>query len=53
MDSNPTKANQVEDEEEYILLDLDDVCVDADIPANTPFVLSVRNYLSIWLKFLR
>ncbi|KAG6485556.1 hypothetical protein ZIOFF_054116 [Zingiber officinale] len=40
MDSNLTKANQVEDEEEYILLDLDDVCVDADIPANTPFVLS-------------
>lgn len=47
------QINHVEGEEEYVLLDLDDVCVRADIPANAPYVLSVRSYLSfmnMWLQ---
>lgn len=40
------QINHVEGEEEYVLLDLDDVCVRADIPANASYVLSVRSYLS-------
>ncbi|XP_072963664.1 uncharacterized protein [Typha angustifolia] len=31
---------QSENEEEYVLLDLDDIYVSADIPANAPYVLS-------------
>lgn len=45
MAGNLPQINQAQDEEEYVLLDLGDVCVDADIPANAPYVLSVRNYL--------
>ncbi|WOL10139.1 hypothetical protein Cni_G18893 [Canna indica] len=40
MEGNQPQVNQNEDEEEYVLLDLDDVCVEADIPANAPYVLS-------------
>lgn len=34
------KANFVDIEEEYVMLDLDSVCVQTDIPANAPFDLS-------------
>eukprot|EP00262_Sarcandra_glabra_P007091 TRINITY_DN19663_c0_g1_i2.p1 TRINITY_DN19663_c0_g1~~TRINITY_DN19663_c0_g1_i2.p1 ORF type:complete len:120 (+),score=21.86 TRINITY_DN19663_c0_g1_i2:99-458(+) len=34
----------VEDEEEYVLLDLDGVCGQTDIPPDTPYVLSIGEY---------
>ncbi|XP_065030838.1 uncharacterized protein LOC135653158 isoform X1 [Musa acuminata AAA Group] len=40
MEGSMAQINHVEGEEEYVLLDLDDVCVRADIPANAPYVLS-------------
>lgn len=39
------KTNPVEDDEEYVLLDLNGVCSHVDIPANAPYDLSVRVYL--------
>ncbi|KAJ8511710.1 hypothetical protein OPV22_002144 [Ensete ventricosum] len=43
MEGSMAQINHNEDEEEYVLLDLDDVCVRADIPANAPYVLSGLN----------
>ncbi|THU55176.1 hypothetical protein C4D60_Mb11t03800 [Musa balbisiana] len=40
MEGSMAQINHVEGEEEYVLLDLDDVCVRADIPANASYVLS-------------
>lgn len=40
MEANLEQDRQAEDEEEYILLDLDEVCVQSDIPPNAPYVLS-------------
>ena len=41
MEGNLEENREVEGEEEYLLLDLDEVCVHGDIPANAPYVLSV------------
>lgn len=42
MEDNLEENRQAQgEEEEHVLLDLDDVCTVADIPANAPFVLSV------------
>ncbi|KAG1355147.1 general transcription factor 3C polypeptide 6 [Cocos nucifera] len=40
MEGNLEENREVEGEEEYLLLDLDEVCVHGDIPANAPYVLS-------------
>lgn len=41
-------ANQVkEDEDEYVLLDLDSVSGQLDIPPNAPYVLSVRFFTKL------
>lgn len=41
MEENSVKPDH-EDEEEYVLLDLDAVSGQLDIPPNAPYVLSVR-----------
>lgn len=38
---NLTNNGPAEDEEEYVLLDLDAVAGQVDIPGNAPYVLSV------------
>ncbi|PKA60151.1 hypothetical protein AXF42_Ash009835 [Apostasia shenzhenica] len=40
------KSKQVDCEEEYVLLDLDDVCMQADIAASVPYVISGLNTLN-------
>nr|XP_029116950.1 uncharacterized protein LOC105032716 isoform X2 [Elaeis guineensis] len=40
MEGNLEENREVEGEEEYLLLDLDEICVHGDIPANAPYVLS-------------
>ncbi|OVA00569.1 Transcription factor TFIIIC [Macleaya cordata] len=40
MEANSVQVENVEDEEEYVLLDLDAVCGQVDIPPNAPYVLS-------------
>ncbi|XP_010905529.1 uncharacterized protein [Elaeis guineensis] len=40
MEGNLEENREAEGEEEYLLLDLDEVCVHGDIPANAPYVLS-------------
>ncbi|KAF8413905.1 hypothetical protein HHK36_001901 [Tetracentron sinense] len=40
MEANSKQSEPMEDEEEYVLLDLDGVCGKFDIPTNTPYVLS-------------
>ncbi|KAF5207856.1 hypothetical protein FRX31_002557, partial [Thalictrum thalictroides] len=43
MEDNPNKnENVLEEEEEYVLLDLEAVYGQINIPAHTPYVLSVR-----------
>ncbi|KAF5940880.1 hypothetical protein HYC85_022047 [Camellia sinensis] len=39
-----SSCDQVEDEEEYVLLDLDGVSGQVDIPPNAPYVLSIGEY---------
>ncbi|PKA53278.1 hypothetical protein AXF42_Ash010008 [Apostasia shenzhenica] len=34
------KSKQVDYDEEYVLFDLDDVCMQADIAGNVPYVIS-------------
>lgn len=42
-------ANQVnESEEEYVLLDLDSVYGQLDIPPNAPYVLSVSSFMKFF-----
>ncbi|XP_068645443.1 uncharacterized protein [Aristolochia californica] len=45
MDPGSRQNNDVEEkeEEEFVLLDLDDVCSQIDVPANCPYVLSDLN----------
>ncbi|KAJ4977419.1 hypothetical protein NE237_002525 [Protea cynaroides] len=40
MEVNSKEAEHAEDEEEYVLLDLDGVAAQVDIPPNAPYVLS-------------
>ncbi|XP_008806533.1 uncharacterized protein LOC103719190 [Phoenix dactylifera] len=40
MEGNLEENRETEGGEEYLLLDLDEVCVHGDIPANAPYVLS-------------
>ncbi|XXG49754.1 hypothetical protein AAC387_Pa02g3837 [Persea americana] len=40
MEATNMKTNPVEDDEEYVLLDLNGVCSHVDIPANAPYDLS-------------
>ncbi|KAF8391369.1 hypothetical protein HHK36_023673 [Tetracentron sinense] len=40
MEENSKQSQNMEDEEEYVLLDLDGVCGRFDIPPNAPYVLS-------------
>ena len=44
MEGNLEENREAEGEEEYLLLDLDEVCVHGDIPANALYVLSVSIY---------
>lgn len=41
MEVNLRQNGQADVEEDYLLLDLDSVCLQADIPANASYVLSV------------
>ncbi|KAI0500938.1 hypothetical protein KFK09_019156 [Dendrobium nobile] len=40
MEANLEQGTQAENDEEYVLLDLENVCMQADIPANAPYTLS-------------
>ncbi|XP_020592469.1 uncharacterized protein LOC110032992 isoform X1 [Phalaenopsis equestris] len=40
MEASLEKSYQAENDEEYVLLDLENVCLQADIPANAPYTLS-------------
>ncbi|KAL0914044.1 hypothetical protein M5K25_017542 [Dendrobium thyrsiflorum] len=40
MEAGLEQCTQAENDEEYVLLDLENVCMQADIPANAPYTLS-------------
>ncbi|XP_039140904.1 uncharacterized protein LOC120278070 isoform X2 [Dioscorea cayenensis subsp. rotundata] len=44
MEVNLRQNGQADVEEDYLLLDLDSVCLQADIPANASYVLSIGEY---------
>ncbi|KAJ8423525.1 hypothetical protein Cgig2_019840 [Carnegiea gigantea] len=44
METDKTNMHQNQEEEEYVLLDLDAVCGQVDIPPDEPFCLSIGKY---------
>lgn len=44
MESDLSQQHHLEDEEEYVVLDLDAVSGHVDIPQNAPYVLTVCSY---------